>query len=59
MPSQVLSPRGIFLFRFLHVHYVVFVSFLLNTPLLRRFIRAERVSWAHAILFMGLLFYLS
>lgn len=27
---------------FEHVHYVVFVSFLLNTPLVRRLIKAER-----------------
>lgn len=45
--------EALFSFPFLHVYYVVFVSFLLNTPLLRRFIRAERVSWAHAILFKG------
>lgn len=43
---------------FLHAHYVVFVSFLLNTPLLRRLIGAGRVSWAHAILFMGFFFIL-
>lgn len=57
IPYPVLSSEAFFFFHFLHVHYVVFVSFLLNTPLLRRFIRAERVSWAHTIL-LGFFFIL-